>query len=514
MKKYLFLLFTLSVLHASAQNVTITPDGITPALSGSYPRLSYEGILSLPNPQSGDIAYDTTFLCLRVYNGTKWVCTYQNPSDHTPDMAAIITAGGTDWQQAHAVSLDNAGNIYITGIFQGTANFGAITKTAVGDPSDAFVAKYSNAGVLEWVQTIGGANAEVSVHDILVDTNNDVCITGSFYGNIAFDNISKASTGGFDVFVAKYNNAGVVQWVTTDGGNESEYSSSISVDPSNNLYISGNFSGTCVFGGIPKTSNGLNDIFIAKYSGSGTLQWFQTAGGTNTDVASDILVNSSGQVYITGFFGGTTSFGGISKTSAGGTDMFIAKYNPVSSSWMWVQTAGGTSNDYGKALTINNYGFPIVTGRFYGSMTFGSVIKTSAGGSDIFIISYSENGSFDRVTTAGGEFDDFAGAVVVDSDRNIYVTGFFQDLIKIGPYTRTTTSSNDYEIFVVKFNPLGKVIWLQSAGGISDDRGTDLALDSNGKLLITGFFSDTATFGSTSKTAIDSRDIFVARIQE
>ncbi|MEZ4902447.1 MAG: hypothetical protein R2822_12195 [Spirosomataceae bacterium] len=87
----LLFFFSLSVF---SQSVTITPSGITPTLPATYPRIAYDEILALPNPALGDMAYDITFRCLRVYNGTKWLCTYQTQEEITPNITAITSAGG------------------------------------------------------------------------------------------------------------------------------------------------------------------------------------------------------------------------------------------------------------------------------------------------------------------------------------------------------------------------------------------------------------------------------------
>ncbi|AXE17111.1 hypothetical protein DR864_04850 [Runella rosea] len=115
---FLSLALMAVILRLNAQNVTITPTGVTPSFN--YPRLTYDAILALSGPMEGDLAYDLTFKCLRVYNGSKWVCTLSNASDISPNITSIASAGGNGYDIGHSIAVDNAGNVYITGQFEGT----------------------------------------------------------------------------------------------------------------------------------------------------------------------------------------------------------------------------------------------------------------------------------------------------------------------------------------------------------------------------------------------------------
>ncbi|MGB1937959.1 MAG: calcium-binding protein, partial [Akkermansiaceae bacterium] len=173
-----------------------------------------------------------------------------------------------------------------------------------------------------------------------------------------------ANNGGFDIFVLKLNSSGTFQWVQTYGGTSSEFAYSVDVDSSDNLYISGEYSNTVDFGGGAETAEaGHCDIFILKLNSSGTFQWVETLGSFGNDRALHITADSSGNSYTTGEFTSTTNFGGGNVANNGGFDIFVLKLNS-SGTFQWVQTYGGTSNDRGQNIQLDSSNNPIIVGQF------------------------------------------------------------------------------------------------------------------------------------------------------
>jgi Tfp pilus assembly protein PilZ len=512
MKALFSFLFLVFVLHANAQNVTILPGGITPAMSGTYPRISYDAIVALPSPVKGDMAYDITFDCLRVYNGTKWVCTFQHPTDPNPNAIAIASSGGTGIEYGSAIALDASGNMYITGNYYATTTIGSISLTSAGD-SDIFVAKYNSAGTLQWVQSAGGTGSDFGFA-LALDASGNVYITGNYAGTATFGTTSKTSLGNYDIFVAKYNSAGTVQWVQSAGGTSNDVGQGIALDASGNVYITGAYQGMATFSTTTKTSAGSYDIFVAKYNSAGTVQWVQSAGGTNSDEGRDIALDASGNVYITGYYQGMATFGTTSKTSTGSYDIFVAKYDPVGISWTWVQSAGGTTDDIGQGIALDASGNVYITGTYQGMATFSTTTKTSLGGSyDIFVAKYNSAGTVQWVQSAGGTGSDFGFAIALDASGNVYITGYYLVTATFGSTTKTSAGSSD--IFVAKFNSAGTVQWVQSAGGTSQDEGVDIALAASGNVYVTGYYYNTASFGYNTKTASGGNpDMFIMRLSQ
>ncbi|MBA4851473.1 SBBP repeat-containing protein [Emticicia sp. BO119] len=510
MKKIIYCCVLIGLLtKVQAQHVTITPAGITPVIS--HPRISYDAILALPSPQEGDLAYDTTFKCLRIYANGKWLCSYQNPNNYTPNLTPLVSIKGSLFDSTPSIAVDGSGNFYVVGMYSGSVTFGATTLTSSGH-SDIFIAKYNKAGVVQWAQSAGGTAGEYG-SDIAVDASGNIYITGGFSGTATFGTSSITSGGNNDVFIAGYTNNGVLLWVQQVGGAGDAMGTSIAIDESNNVYVTGNYANTATFGATSITSQSFTyDIFIAKYDSNGAFDWVQSAGGGGNESGSGIGIDNSGNVYVTGYFTGMATFGEIQKTSNGGGDIFFTKYDN-NGNFQWVQTAGASDYDIGQNLAIDGDGNIYITGTFFGTITFGTTSIASQGGRDFFITKYDGNGNIIWVKSAGGTSTEGSVGIAVD-DTGVYITGHYSSTVSFSSKI-ITPESYEYDILIAKYNKsTGNFIWVQTAGGTERDEGTDIAVDTTGNVYVVGNYRGTAKFGQTSKTAQADKDIFVVRLDQ
>ncbi len=166
-----------TIVSIHAQNVTVLPSGITPLPIGYYPRLTYDAILALPSPEIGDLAVDLTYRCLRFYTGSKWARLINDDDLNLPAITAWAE-GGTDTDYGYQVAVDPNGFLYVCGRFTGFATFESTTIASSG-AEDIFIAKYNKAGALQWVKRAGGVG-EDRANGIAVDAGGNPYITGSF----------------------------------------------------------------------------------------------------------------------------------------------------------------------------------------------------------------------------------------------------------------------------------------------------------------------------------------------
>jgi Beta-propeller repeat len=502
----LSLILTVSIVSVKSQSVTITPNGITP--SSGHPRLTYDAILALPNPAEGDLAYDLTFKCLRVFNGSKWVCTLTNNPDITPSGTAIASAGGPENDIAQGIAVDGSGNVYITGYYGGTAAFGNTSVTSAGD-TDIFIAKYNSSGAVQWVRSAGGTGIDRG-QSIAVDAGGNVYVTGFYRATATFGTASVTAAGNDDIFVAKYAGNGDFQWVKSAGSSLEDSGRGIAV-AAGNVYLTGFYKLTATFDGTTVTSAGGEDIFMAKYDALGNVLWVRSAGSTGDDRGLGIAADPAGYLYATGYFLETASFGAQSVTSVGGHDIFTTKYN-ANGDVQWVRSAGGNNHDYGQSIAVSAVGNPVVTGGFQNTAVFEGTNVASAGDWDVFIVKYNTAGSFVSVRSAGGTGYDYGYGIALDAADNAYVTGIYSGTAKFG--TATKTSAGSFDVFIAKYIGGNGFQWVQSVGGVNGEVGTGTAVSANNDVYFTGSYSVSTIIGNSTLTSMGNSDIVIGRLEK
>jgi Beta-propeller repeat len=477
---------------------------LNPAVGKAFapPKMNWAQIKAITPATTGMVVYDTEFNCLRIYNGTKWACSNDRVDLFAPSGSFTTqTASGSP----EGIATDASGNVYVTGYFSGTATFGALPPINSIGFSDIFIVKYNNLGVAQWVQKAGGTSF-TTAQKIAVDASGNVYVTGYFAGTATFGALSPiVSVGGvvYDIFIAKYNSSGTAQWVQKAGGTGADYGSGIALDASNNVFITGFFNGTATFGALPPiVSAGGQDIFVAKYNSSGTAQWVKQAGGLGTDQGYSIALDALGDVYVSGSFYNVATFGTLSPiTSAGVSDVFVARLASSDGFFTWVKRGGGTGTDYNYGIVVDALNNLYITGFFNNTATFGALSPiVSAGSTDIYITKYNSGGIEQWVQRYGGVDSESGNSIALDALNNIYITGYFVNTTTFGALS-PITSKGFTDSFIAKFNASGGERWIQTGGGANGDSGSGIAVDVLGNVYTTGTFSPSAQFGNQILTS-------------
>ncbi|MDP8202352.1 MAG: SBBP repeat-containing protein [Candidatus Tenebribacter burtonii] len=245
----------------------------------------------------------------------------------TPDWQRATQAGGTSADTGFGITIDDSGNSYVTGCFNGTGTFGSYNIISNGQ-RDAFVAKIDANGNWQWVTQAGGVYTDIG-RGITIDDSGNTIVTGYFVDTATFGSYPLTSSGYRDIFVGKMNADGNWLWATQAGGNDGDYGNGISIDVYGNSYVIGEFWETATFGSYSLTSSGSRDIFVGKMNADGNWLWATQAGGSSNDIGQSITTDAAGNCYVTGFFNETATFGPYSLTSSGQGDVFVAKIEDI-----------------------------------------------------------------------------------------------------------------------------------------------------------------------------------------
>jgi uncharacterized delta-60 repeat protein len=358
--------------------------------------------------------------------------------------------------EARAIDVDNAGNVYVTG--SAFSNNGTL---------DIVTIKYSATGQQLWLQSYNGtANDNDEGYDIQVSDSGNVYVAG----------YSKTMSGGQDITIIKYSGAGVQQWVNIYNGSFSslDLANALAVDANGNAYVIG----------YETVSNLTLDFVTIKYSTGGAQMWAQTYNGPGNfnDEGRDIALDASGNVFVTGPSDTLVS-------SQPNSDMVLLKYNNAGSlQWRRAYNSPGNGYEYSKYVAVDANNDIVMAG--YGFVT--------GNGNDFYAVKYSNSGSFQWVQNynyAANTFEQPNG-LVIDSQNNIIIAG--------QGVTSTQLGTNDY--VTVKYNSAGTFQWASryDNGSNGEDRAYGIAVGDSSQLYVTGFSAGSGTMQDIATVKYDA----------
>lgn len=347
--------------------------------------------------------------------------------------------GGQGADAIIASVYDASGNHFVTGTFSGSATFGSNTLISNGG-TDVFLAAYNSSGVIQWVRQIGGTNNDAPTA-IAINNAGEITISGYFTDYAVFGTLPKNSQGGEDIFIARYSSLGSQMWARTAGGALNDRATGMFIDNNDNIYLTGAFEGAAQFGNQTLVANGGKDIFVVKWNSAGIPEWIAQAGTSSTETGTAIVADNSGNVYVTGTMQSSLTIGSTTLTGAGANDIFLAAYDRYGSP-IWAKNAGGAFDDYPSSMIINNNQL-VITGWFGNTATFGSQTLTSNGGLDVFASAWSLNGTHAWAVRAGGLGDDKAYAINSFTNHEMVFVGSFSGSATFGTETLTSKGGLD-----------------------------------------------------------------------
>jgi hypothetical protein len=351
--------------------------------------------------------------------------------------------GGSSFDEASGIAVDSSGNAYVTGHTEST-DFPTKNPLQAANAGlyDAFVTELNATGSLVYSTYLGGSSYDYG-YAIAVDSSGNAYVTGSTQSTNfpTKDPLQAANGGGYDAFVAKLNfNASTstltLVYSTYLGGSLYDSGQGIAVDSSGNAYVAGstqsiNFPTQDPYQGALSAANG--NVFVAKLNNTGSALDYSTyLGGSTGENGTGIAIDSSGNAYVTGYTQSSdfpVTGNAFQQTYGGDGDAFVTKLNQSGSSLDYSTYLGGSSYEYGYAITVDSSDNIYVTG-YTGSTDFpitpNPFQQTYGGDGDAFVTKFNAAGALVYSTYLGGSGLEYGYGIAVDSslpNANVYVAG-------------------------------------------------------------------------------------------
>ena len=418
-------------------------------------------------------------------------------------------------QLIYVIAFDDAGNSSQSPTFTIPQSDPCISTNSSGGGGQG----RSGGSSSGFLVTFGLSGFDTDAAGVAIDSSDNIYITGTSQGTNLFGKNATSGTTD-DIFVAKLNSSGVVQWVYTAGGTGRDRGRKIALDSSGNIYVVGYYQNTVDFGGGNVTSNGSWDAFILKLNSSGTFQWVKSYGGSaGNDLGRDVVVDSNDNVIMLGTFRGTVNFdsgdgGGVVNYTSNDYDVFLIRLNS-SGIWqsVWVTTSSGSAD--GRALAIDSNNVTYLTGSYSGSVTFGANNRTATNSNDLFIhkIDTYDNENNTQLTYAPNvDTTQKAKGIAVDSSGNIYATGTFQNTVNFGGGNITSSGK---DIYLLKLNSSLVFQWVKrfarDDGAAGQAFGTAVAVDDDGNVYSVGQIGGNYNLGGQDVASGSNNDAYIVK---
>jgi len=291
------------------------------------------------------------------------------------------------------------------------------------------------------------------------------------------------------------------------------------VDRTGHIYLSGQFY-EASFGDIHLTATGYYDAFLVKCSATGNVLWAKQAGGPDWNTAHDLAVDSVGRVYFSGTFAGSVTVGTATLTgSRSYLDAFLAQFD-AGGNLLWARVTDTnhlSAYDLAVDATDNLY----VQGYFYGTTVLGTNRLTATGSRDFFLAKYDGAGQglwARKVASSGSEYSESGFRLATDRGGNVYLKGEFRRSLQFDD--KCLFSLESYwpgSTFLAKYDSAGQPLWARRVGGYNSSSGndwrpSDFAVDAAGGVYVAGTFNEPVCFGTNTLAPAGPRDVYLAKL--
>jgi hypothetical protein len=426
-----------------------------------------------------------------------------NINAQAPSVQWQNTLGSTSYEFLNTIDQTSDGG-YIMGGYT-DSNIGGDKSENSWGVEDYWIVKMDNAGNIVWENTVGGGNYD-KLYAVEETPDGGYIVGGQSLSGGGWGDKSESNKGGYDYWIVKLDEDGVVEWDRSYGGlgNDQLYN----VQPtSDGGYIIAGTSDSGISGDKTENRVGNSDYWVIKTDASGNIIWQNDIGGLMFDNVYSAYETADG-----GYILGGTSTSGISGDKTAGNygvvDYWIVKLNSAGTV-VWDKTIGGTLNDYLYAVIPTADGGSIACGMSESGLT-GNKTDNTNGLYDYWVVKLDNSGNITWQNSIGGTGNDYAFVNAIDqtSDGGYAIAGYSQSLIS-GDKTEANTGSWDY--WILKINSTGSILWQTVLGGVSGDYANAISATTDGGFIVGGF-SYSSAGGDKDEDAIGDADFWIIRL--
>lgn len=448
--------------------------------------------------------------------------------------------------QTNSIVNDTAGNVYSSGFFSGTVDFdpgtGVYNLVSTAGRS-SFILKLNAQGNFVWAIMVGDTGTVESASLSYSPTGN-LFMSGAFSADNDFDPgpgvFMLNKIGSRNAFVLNVDLNGNFVWARSFGGTPNYVQSSwCAADPAGNVVVSSAFNGTMDADPGPGVQNLVNttstqDIFIIKLDPAGNLVWAHQLGSPNTEFSLSLAMDQTGNVFTTGYYTNTLDFdpgvGTFNMTSnAGSRDVFLLKLDPAGG-FVWAKSFGSQGMELAQSVVTDASNNVLLSGSFNYTVDFDpnqgvyNLTSTSSlNAPDIFVVKLDSEGELVWARNWTHYGCGYGFCITTDRDDAVYINGNFKNTFDLDPgtgsYVVTATSVGPTDLFILKLDAAGNFVWGVSAGGTMHVYGYGITVDKYYGVYTNGSFSGIADFDPDqqqvfSVTATNAHNFYMHKMKQ